>query len=967
MRKLLFLFIALLTGVSGAWATDVTVAAGSGVFWKDGAVSSDAWAPIWKSNALTSDGTTPLLVLTAGTGIDTSNCDLYASTYTLEAPAGYLIVSYSFNGTATGGDVTITPAGGSGTLISSGNSLGSPLSVTVGAQSTTFDLSGSGHIASLSFTVSVTEASTWKSSDNVASNTAENTSGKLSTVGFFRLTTPNVDGLSFSSFTLKHLGDSFQSDRYLAISSTKLTVTDNLPASVFAGVSNNKASSTGVCAYNFSSPVRLLGNTEYYFYFVTSNANGTYKLVTHGLAVQTGLSNTGFVWDTSITGDEKTNNAWWPYFTCSYSTVGNTFINSELIATTTAYKNRDASAQIGYPTSDAISALNTAITTAGTYSSANYKALMSAYISALTSINYTPRTDVYYTLTNANVPSGNRGSLVYDPSHSGSTDNNGHEFLWYTNSLDPTNPNHLWGFIESEGKYYMYNVGKRQFANVTQSGTYQLSNGDKHTWMFSNDPSVVVLDAGEGGWVAAPNVRVRATSEVTGKQYAMSISTTYTGPVIAYDAVNDGGIPMAFAVSSVTVDADVTAAIEALIEDLTPYRNALKDVIDACASIPFGSGLNEYASNSTYTTALADAQTAYDNEDATKSDLQTAKSNLESAIAGLNINQPGTGFYRIKGKTSSKYLAAGVAANKKFNMTTAEDATTIFYYDGTKLTNLSSGMCNGVTGSTWAWVVGESASTVNFLDGHTNGGYGIQTANAYFYDNGDGSNSADRGTDVNMSSGNSRYRSWELTEITTSLPITLNDGGDENYYATLCLPCDVTISEGTTAYTLSISGSWAVPTAVTSNQVPAGTPVLLKGTSATATATINTGVSFGSAIGNALTGTYAAIDISSTKGSDYYLGRYRETDSDPYVVGFYHWDQNVLSGFRAYLTNATVSGSLVKGFAINWGGETGVESIEHSPLTIDHEAGAMFDLSGRRVSKAQKGLYIQNGKKVMVK
>ena len=92
--------------------------------------------------------------MTAGTGIDTSNGDIYASTYTLEAPAGYVISSYTLNGTATGGDVTITPSGESATVISSGNSLADALAVTVRAQSTSFDLTG-GHLASVALNVTV--------------------------------------------------------------------------------------------------------------------------------------------------------------------------------------------------------------------------------------------------------------------------------------------------------------------------------------------------------------------------------------------------------------------------------------------------------------------------------------------------------------------------------------------------------------------------------------------------------------------------------------------------------------------------------------------------------------------------------------------------------------------------------------------------------------------------------------------
>ena len=154
MKKTLLTLLALLTlGVSGAWA-QITVSPSTGVYWKNNAVSSDAWAPIWKSTVTASDGSTPLLVMTAGTGIDTSNGDIYASTYTLEVPAGYVISSYTLNGTATGSDVTITPSGESATVISSGNSLADALAVTVRAQSTSFVLAG-GYLANVALSVTV--------------------------------------------------------------------------------------------------------------------------------------------------------------------------------------------------------------------------------------------------------------------------------------------------------------------------------------------------------------------------------------------------------------------------------------------------------------------------------------------------------------------------------------------------------------------------------------------------------------------------------------------------------------------------------------------------------------------------------------------------------------------------------------------------------------------------------------------
>jgi hypothetical protein len=57
-------------------------------------------------------------------------------------------------------------------------------------------------------------------------------------------------------------------------------------------------------------------------------------------------------------------------------------------------------------------------------------------------------------------------------------------------------------------------------------------------------------------------------------------------------------------------------------------------------------------------------------------------------------------------------------------------------------------------------------------------------------------------------------------------------------------------------------------------------------------------------------------------------------------------------------------------------GETVVKDIEHSPLNIEHSSGAIYDLGGRKMVNGQwsmvngnlpKGVYIHNGKKVVVK
>lgn len=311
---------------------------------------------------------------------------------------------------------------------------------------------------------------------------------------------------------------------------------------------------------------------------------------------------------------------------------------------------------------------------------------------------------------------------------------------------------------------------------------------------------------------------------------------------------------------------------------------------------------------------------------------------------------PDHGFYRLKGKTSDKYLAAGFASNSKFAMTTATDATTIFYYDGTKLTNLSSGMCNGVTASSWAWVVGEGASTVTFQDGLISRGYAIQTSDANFYDNGDNTNSADRGSSVSISSStDDRYCSWELIGITT-LPIKISSVG----YATLYSPVALTIPSGITAYKAVEDGVQLTLESIGSegDVIPANTGVILEGSEGSYDFDITTTEE--TVTGNVLTGTIAAIVKPATA---YYL-----SNGDK-GLGFYKGGSaSNMVGFKAYYD----PGASVKEFVpFGFGDATGIKAIENGQLAIDGVE--IYNIAGQRVSKLQRGVNIVNGKKVLVK
>lgn len=151
-------------------------------------------------------------------------------------------------------------------------------------------------------------------------------------------------------------------------------------------------------------------------------------------------------------------------------------------------------------------------------------------------------TDCYFTITNRT------HSLVYavdsriDETHNA-------EFIWTTTTVDPTNPNHLWGFYQDEatGDYYLYNVGKKQFANSKGKGSY----GD--TWILSNNPVAITMEA-----MDTPYFHIKGDGKT------MSVSTGYYGPVITYYADGDGGVPMQFNKSTEPVNNELLEELESM-------------------------------------------------------------------------------------------------------------------------------------------------------------------------------------------------------------------------------------------------------------------------------------------------------------------------------------------------------------------------------------------------------------------
>ncbi len=172
---------------------------------------------------------------------------------------------------------------------------------------------------------------------------------------------------------------------------------------------------------------------------------------------------------------------------------------------------------------------------------------------------------------------------------------------------------------------------------------------------------------------------------------------------------------------------------------------------------------------------------------------------------------------------------------------------------------------------------------------------------------------------------------------------------------TLCLPYATTIPDGVKAYTLTYtSGDKVTGTEITSGTIPANTPVLLNGSGE---------VTFNGS---------GAVDADATNVSGALTGVFQSAyvPQNSYVlqngtnaIGFYKVDaDNKISAtpFRAYLTAAADARSLSIQFDDV---TTGIESIS----SLQSQTSVLYDLQGRRVVQPKSGIYVKNGKKVIVK
>ncbi|MBO4906683.1 MAG: Ig-like domain-containing protein [Bacteroidaceae bacterium] len=422
------------------------------------------------------------------------------------------------------------------------------------------------------------------------------------------------------------------------------------------------------------------------------------------------------------------------------------------------------------------------------------------------------------------------------------------------------------------------------------------------------------------------------------------------------------------------------------------FKDALKDAIDVAEAVDVTTNVGEAvfqipaSAVSTFTSAISDAQGVYDNAESTESnylDAIKALNNAKAAYADPILNAPdaeqlynivvatadhakeNNPIIIIPGATSANN-PTGYALNANFetniNLSQAFTFTQVegnTYKISAKVAGVDVYLTNGtLNGSAAGWsdsqiqatTDAEKAMAFKIAASSTEGSFNIYNATTK------STIACQNGGNIYTEAGNADFALAEVSKPSITINTTAAGWG------TVMLPFAVAeLPEGVKAYTVSgLEGKNNDKlTLDEAETLEANKPYIIEG----AWNETLDGDAQGTALtytDGLLTGVYAS---QLAPVGSYVLQKNYVEEKDDYVVGFYQVakdKQPTVGANRAYLTVPEAAG--VKAFFFD-STATAIQNVMSGAA-----AGEIYDLSGRKVSKMQRGnTYIVNGQKVMIK
>lgn len=521
-----------------------------------------------------------------------------------------------------------------------------------------------------------------------------------------------------------------------------------------------------------------------------------------------------------------------------------------------------------------------------------------------------------------------------------------------TNGGGPNDPSGLYPFF-TMAEFYLYDADGKQ---VTLTADKFKTNAQETKSSSDNVNTVAHLCDGDktsifhSSYSTTPNtyhyIEVTLPSAMQSFKFSFDGRSTATNIPAMIQVFDD--------------DAIKAADVE---DQVLQGRPSLQSLYNS-TNYTFGSNYQQYTYNgdqSEFTSARAAVNEVLSKYSGavTLDEFNTAKTNLESAVAKATINTPADGSYiRIRATRNADngmpYLTSDLSDVEKMTTRAAlvsganDAANSIFYYKDKKLIAYGTGY-KATSNSNFLGYNGIADGTVVTFKAATEarGEYNV------FFNNGDRKlytqvSGGKYFTDaIGANDSHNRCRFW--LEKVNSLPVSVSAAG----YATLYAPVALTIPQNVQAYTATFADNKVTLTPI-EGTIPANTGVVIEAAEGTYNFAITTTEATAT---SDLRGDVATANVDAASAA-YILGK-----TDAQGVGFFKLNSTdrEIKGGRAYYV-APNGGAAA--YLFN-GNVTGLEAIK----TALNDANApIYDLSGRKVAKAVKGgLYIKNGQKFIVK
>ena len=259
-----------------------------------------------------------------------------------------------------------------------------------------------------------------------------------------------------------------------------------------------------------------------------------------------------------------------------------------------------------------------------------------------------------------------------------------------------------------------------------------------------------------------------------------------------------------------------------------------------------------------------------------------------------------------------------------------------------------------ITGAVW----GNGTETLKVVDANDNVYYSLDT-NGNWTETTSDEFTLSASTTLYVVGGNSsKCLDYIYIQKTSGDVVEFTLGDDVSYKSYIPTKAvDFTTLEGVKAYVVTdYDDGMMTLTAV--DAVPAGTPVLLKGTKGNSVEMV------------AATGTVAAPETNYLKATPSDGINMTDDDSNKYVLSFHNGDwsfchfNGTLPAGKVYVELPVSAGARPANVGIRFAGEetTGIADVQRSAV-----AQTYYNLNGQQVAQPSKGLYIVNGKKVIKK